>query len=136
MPDVVARSPEVLGAAGVADRCDVVAGDFFKPLPTGADVAVLSHVLHNWGDEDALRILRNCRDAVGPDGTVLVLEYGLTDDAAGLIAKQFDLQMLVYFGAGRERTTPEYKALLARAGLTLTRVVSTSSPVIVIESRI
>ena len=59
---------------------------------------------------------------------------GLSDDEAGLIAKQFDLQMLVYFGAGRERTTSEYQDLLARANLTLTKVVPTSSPVVVIES--
>ena len=133
--DVVAGSRDVLDAAGVTDRCEVVAGDFFKTLPAGSDVAMLSHVLHNWGDEDALRILRNCRDAVGPNGTVLVLEYGLTDDPEGVIAKQFDLQMLVYFGAGRERTTSEYHELLARADLTPGRVVPTSSPVVVIESR-
>jgi SAM-dependent methyltransferase len=132
---VVAQSHEVLRAAGVADRCEVVAGDFFEPLPRGADAAILSHVLHNWGDEDSLRILRQCRDALGPKGTVLILEYAMTDDAAGVIAKQFDLQMLVYFGAGRERTTQEYRELLARAGLTLTKVVPTSSPVAVFEAR-
>jgi hypothetical protein len=133
--DVVAGSGEVLEGAGVADRCDVVAGDFFQPLPAGADVAVLSHVLHNWGDEDALRILRNCRDAVGQDGAVLILEYGMTDDAAGVIAKQFDLQMLVYFGAGRERTSAEYGELLASADMAVVRVVPTSSPVVVMECR-
>ena len=82
-----------------------------------------------------MRILGNCRDAVGAEGTVLILEYGMTDDAAGLIAKQFDLQMLVYFGAGRERTTAEYGELLKRAGMTVVRVVPTSSPVLVTECR-
>jgi hypothetical protein len=134
MPGVVAQSDEVLRAAGVLERCEIVAGDFFEALPRGADVAILSHVLHNWGDEDCLRILRNCREALGGGATVLVLEYALTDDAAGVIAKQFDLQMLVYFGAGRERTTQEYRELFARAGLTLTKVVPTSSPVAVFEA--
>jgi SAM-dependent methyltransferase len=132
--NVVANSGEVLRSAGVAERCEIVAGDFFEPLPRRADAAILSHVLHNWSDEDSLRILRNCREAVGPRGVVLILEYGLSDDAAGLIAKQFDLQMLVYFGQGKERTTAEYRQLLARAGLTLTRVVQTPAVVAVFEA--
>ncbi|MEP7314624.1 MAG: methyltransferase, partial [Pseudomonadota bacterium] len=101
LPSVLAGCSEVLRSAGVEERCTAVAGDFFDPLPRGADVVILSHVLHNWSDADALRILRNCRDAIGSGHTVLVLEYALTDGAAGVIAKQFDLQMLVYFGAGR-----------------------------------
>jgi SAM-dependent methyltransferase len=132
--NVVANSGEMLRAAGVADRCEIVAGDFFEPLPRRADAAILSHVLHNWSDEDSLRILRNCREAVGSHGVVLILEYGLSDDAAGVIAKQFDLQMLVYFGQGKERTTAEYRELLAQAGLTLTRVVQTPAVVAVFEA--
>jgi SAM-dependent methyltransferase len=134
-PNVVAQSAELLHAAGVADRCEIVAGDFFEPLPRRADAAILSHVLHNWSDEDSLRILRNCREAVGPDGVVLILEYGLSaGEDAGLIARQFDLQMLVYFGEGKERTTAEYRDLLARAGLTLRRVVQTPAVVAVFEA--
>lgn len=132
--NVVASSGDVLRAAGVADRCEIVAGDFFDPLPRQADAAILSHVLHNWSDEDSLRILRNCREAVGPNGVVLILEYGLSDDEAGLIAKQFDLQMLVYFGQGKERTTAEYRELLSQAGLTLTNVVQTPAVVAVFEA--
>jgi SAM-dependent methyltransferase len=132
--NVVASSGEVLRAAGVADRCEIVAGDFFEALPRRADAAILSHVLHNWSDEDSLRILGNCREAVGPEGVVLILEYGLSDDAAGLVAKQFDLQMLVYFGQGKERTTGEYRELLRRAGLKLTRVVQTPAVVAVFEA--
>jgi len=135
MAAAITASGEVLRAAGVADRCEAVAGNFFETLPQGADAAILSHVLHNWGDDDALRILRNCRDAVGPSGTVLMLEYVLTDDVAGVVAKQFDVQMLVYFGAGRERTAEEYRELLERAGLRLTRILATSSPVSVIEAQ-
>lgn len=132
--NVVATGGEVLRAAGVADRCEIVVGDFFEALPRGADAAILSHVLHNWSDEDSLRILRRCREAVGPGGVVLILEYGLSDDAGGLIAKQFDLQMLVYFGQGKERSTEEYRDLLARAGLKLTRVVQTPAVVAVFEA--
>ena len=135
LASVITGSSEVLRSAGVEARCEAVAGDFFHPLPRGADLVILSHVLHNWGDADALRILRNCRDAMGSGHTVLVLEYALTDGAAGVIAKQFDLQMLVYFGAGRERTADEYQELLRRADLTVTRTIATSSPVLIIEAR-
>ena len=69
-------------------------------------------------------------------GKVLVLEYVLTDDRSGLVAKFFDLQMLVYFGRGKERTVPEYHALLERAGFVPGRVLATDSPVTIVEGNL
>jgi SAM-dependent methyltransferase len=129
----IGGSGELLRASGVADRCQAVVGDFFAPLPSGADGAILSHVVHNWDDDGAVRILRNCRDALTPTGKVLILEYVLTDDAVGVAAKLFDLQMLVYFGGGRERTVEGYRVLLERAGFALTRIIPTHSPASVVE---
>jgi SAM-dependent methyltransferase len=126
-------SAGLLREAGVAARCEAVAGDFFAPLPAGVDGAMLSHVLHNWSDEDSVRILSNCRNALTPGGRVLVLEYVLTEDRSGLVAQFFDLQMLVYFGRGRERTVAEYRALLERAGFVPGRAMATDSPVTIVE---
>jgi SAM-dependent methyltransferase len=130
----VERSADVLRRAGVEERCDAIAGDFFEKIPRGADVAILSRILHNWIDADALRILRNCRTALPADGRLLIVEYVITDDAEGTAAKLFDLQMLVYFGAARERDADEYRALLADAGFALLAIHRLPTSMAVLEA--
>jgi predicted O-methyltransferase YrrM len=63
-PDVVPAAQERLQAAGVAGRCQVVGGDAFDAVPHGGDLYLLSRVIHDWNDEDAVRILRSCRTAM------------------------------------------------------------------------
>lgn len=118
LPGVVAGAAGVLDAAGVAGRCGVVAGSFFDdPLPPG-DVYVLSQILHDWNDERATAILRNCRRTLG-DGNLLLLAEGiLPDDTEPDFAKLFDLHMLVLVG-GKERTLAEWQALLRAGGFEL-----------------
>jgi ubiquinone/menaquinone biosynthesis C-methylase UbiE len=130
----VEQSVHVLQTAGVTDRCEAVSGDFFANIPAGADAVILSRILHNWDDADALRILKNCRLALPSGGKLIIVEYVITDDAAGLSAKLFDLQMLVYFGRARERSEAEYQSLLQGAGFSLARVVHTSATIAVIEA--
>src|SRR2546430_1581186 len=74
LPQVVEQAKEVLQGAGVADRCELVGGDFFQEVPSGGDAYVLKVVLHDWDDERARRILSNCRKAMGEDGRLLVVE--------------------------------------------------------------
>ncbi len=114
----------LIEAAGLGDRCEVVAGDFFQSVPKGGDVYLLSWILHDWDDEQATRILRACREAADADATLLIVEVLLppratTVEAAadGLIADPYtlDLQMLLLTG-GRERTAAEYSQLLGEAG--------------------
>jgi hypothetical protein len=116
LPETVAEAAKHLAAAGVVDRCDIVAGDFFRAVPADADVYVLARCLHNWGDDDALRILRSVRAAMADGDRLLVVERILPGDGAYSLGKVFDLVMLVALG-GRERTAEEYQSLLARAGL-------------------
>lgn len=106
-------------AAGVGERCAVVAGSFFESLPAGADAYVLSGVLHDWDDERALRILGRCAEAAGTTGRVLVIEEGLLEDAgeAGL-RTEMNLRMLAYTG-GRERTLGDLVHLASGAGLSV-----------------
>ncbi|MGY1625126.1 methyltransferase [Geodermatophilus sp. SYSU D00965] len=123
--------------AGVVAGSDLpaVAGDFFTEVPAGADVYLLSRVLHDWDDADAGRILRTVRTAMRPDSVLLVVEAVLperaVDDPA---AVRMDLHMLVLLH-GRERTADEYAALLDVAGLRLTRDVPTPAGVHVLEAR-
>jgi 2,7-dihydroxy-5-methyl-1-naphthoate 7-O-methyltransferase len=112
LPGPAAQARSVLADAGVSDRCEIVAGSFFEPLPAGAGGYLLSGVLHNWDDEHALAILRRCAEAAGRGGRVLVVQ----DIVASGPSTEMDLRMLVYMG-GRERTPAELEALAERAGL-------------------
>ncbi|GIJ61219.1 methyltransferase [Virgisporangium aurantiacum] len=135
-PHVVAAAPALLAAAGVADRCEVHAGDLFTAVPPGADAYVLKSILHDWPDQEALAIARVCRHAMRPDSVLLVLERVLTGPphpATDLPAAFSDLNMLVGPG-GQERTRDEYETLLREAGLHLTRVLPTTTEISIIEA--
>jgi len=132
-PGAAAGARAALAAAG-AGRCAVVAGDFFAAVPPGGDVYALQAVLHDWADDRAQRLLATCRAAMGPRSTLLVVERLLparAPAAPGLI--EADLNMLVLTG-GRERTEVEYRALLERAGLVVSRVIPTRTAFSVIEA--
>jgi SAM-dependent methyltransferase len=127
-PAVVEQARRRLEADGVADRCRLVPGDFFGSVPAGADAYLLSRVLHDWGDEDARRLLATCRSAMPPGGRLLVVEAPLPERARDRPAViRMDLHMLVLLGA-RERTEAQYRRLLADGGFQVERVVATSSP--------
>jgi O-methyltransferase domain len=115
LPGVVERARTRIAATAVADRLRVEAGDFFEAVPDGADVYVLSQVLHDWSDADCARILEACRRAARPATRLLVLEQVLPDDATPSPARLTDLNMLVLLG-GRERSLGEFAALLETGG--------------------
>ena len=114
-------------------RCEVVGGDFFQAVPSGADLYVLKFILVDWKDEEAVRIMQNCRTAIAPDGKLLVIEMTIPDDNPPSAAQLFDLNMLVMTG-GQERMVSEYGTLLAKVGFRLTRVIPTGSPFHVLEA--
>lgn len=135
LPAVVADAMPVLRAAGVADRCDLVGGDFFTTVPPGADGYLLANVLHDWEDTRAAHILANCRQAMPEHGRVLIIERLIPDDPhAAIPVLLSDLNMLVFTG-GQERTTTEYRQILTNANLTLTTVKPVAPPYGVIEAR-
>jgi 2,7-dihydroxy-5-methyl-1-naphthoate 7-O-methyltransferase len=117
----VARAEQAIRSAGLSDRADARVGSFFDPLPPGAGGYLLSGVLHNWDDEDAVRILRRCTDAAGGAGKVLLVDH--VDDAGGTPDTEGDLRMLCYF-RGRERTLDQLGELANAAGLNVSSLVS------------
>jgi SAM-dependent methyltransferase len=131
---VVPHAAEALAAEGLSDRAEVASGDFFAEVPAGGDVYLLASVLHNWDDEEAVKILRNVRRAMNPGGRVLVLEVVLPDDEAPHLGKDIDLRMLAIFNGGAERTRGEYAALLGQADLTLSEIVELGSGASLIEA--
>jgi hypothetical protein len=97
-------------------------------------VYLLSHIIHDWSEEQALTILRNCRSAMGPDGRLLIAEMVVPPGDEMHPAKMLDVLMLVLLGPGMERTEAQYAELLGRAGFRLERVVPTASPVSILEA--
>jgi hypothetical protein len=132
LPHVIAEASERLAAAGVAGRCEALAGDFFEQVPAG-DVYVLKQILHDWDDDQALVILRNCAEAMEPNGRVLIVETVIPDDRRPTPAQLMDLNMLVML-PGRERTAREYGDLIEKAGLRLRQLVQSASPFQIIEA--
>jgi hypothetical protein len=127
-PEVVTGAEAVLRAAGVADRCAVVGGDFFASVPPGGDAYVLAQIVHDWPDAEALAILSACQRAMAPGARLWVIEQVLPpeddpdpSERAGLTL--LDLNMLVLFGGGQERTAEEYRQLLEAAGFDEVAVV-------------
>jgi hypothetical protein len=107
-PHVVAGAEPVLRAAGVVERCDVVGGSFFDAVPDDGDAYVVKNVVVDWGDEQAVAILRACRRAMGPTGMLLVIEPVLGAPNEGTFEKFADLIMLVVPGGrcARARSSP------------------------------
>jgi hypothetical protein len=122
-PHVVAGAPSVLEAAGVAGRCEIVSGSFFESVPAGADAYVLSAIVHDWEDEDAIRILETVRRAIPDHGSLLVLERLVGGPNEDLETKFGDLTMFVIPG-GRERTRDEFADLYAASGFRLRDTVA------------
>ncbi len=118
--------------ADLADRWSVDTGSFFEGVPP-ADVYLLKSILHDWSDEDCVRILSRCREALSPGGVVLLVERLLGLPGHELEAAMSDLTMLVGPG-GRERTSEEYGQICNLAGLRLDRVVETGTHVVVLEA--
>jgi hypothetical protein len=132
LPHVAEGARRRFDVEGLADRCDVAGGDFFGQVPAG-DTYVLKFIIHDWDDERSTAILTNCRRAMAHNGKVLIVEAVLQPGRATSFSKFLDLNMMVMTG-GRERTEPEYRALLDAAGLRLTRIVPTQTEMSVIEA--
>ena len=134
-PHVLEGASERLKEACVLDRCSTIAGDFFEKVPGGADTYLLSQIIHDWADEPARVILRNCRQVMESSGTLLLIEQVLDPLRPQPATALLDLTMLAILG-GKERTAGEYSSLLTEAGFKLSRIVSTASPFSVIEARL
>jgi hypothetical protein len=122
LPQVVEGADGLLEAAGVADRCESIGGSFFDTVPKGGDAYILSVVIHDWDDEQATTILKNCRTAMGTTGRLLLLERVISSSTGSLEDALADLEMLVGPG-GRERTRDEFRSLFAGAGFELSQIV-------------
>lgn len=133
-PDVLARARERGFLGGdLAARSGYADCDFFREVPAGTRAYLMKSVIHDWDDERAREILRQCRRAVPADGALLLVETRLPEDSAPALGKVVDIAMLLLTG-GRERTAEEYRALLADGGFRLSRVVAAAPEIAIIEA--
>jgi hypothetical protein len=132
-PHVVRDAPALLKARGVETRVTIEEGDFFKRVPSGGDAYLLSHIIHDWNEDQCLTILGHCRSVMKPDGRLLIVETVLPPGDTPHQGKVQDMVMLVIPG-GQERTEAEYTTLLGKARFRLSRVVPTESVVSVVEA--
>jgi hypothetical protein len=131
LPAVVDRARSIISGSGLSSRCRIEGGDFFSSVPAGADAYVMRHIIHDWEDREVTAILRQCQEAMASDGKILVVETVIPPMDEPCFGKWLDLMMMLV--AGRERTEEEYDRLFSAAGLKLSRVVSTTSEVSIIE---
>lgn len=134
-PQVVAAAEAsgFLGEPGICERSEIVGGSFFEAVPAGADAYFMKYILHDWDDARARRILELCREAMDPEGRVLVIDRVIAAGNAPDWSKGLDINMMVGPG-GRERTLAEFEALFATAGLRLVKRHLTKSPLSILEA--
>jgi len=136
-PQVISGAGPTLEAAGVSARCEVVGGSFFESVPE-ADAYLMKAVIHDWGDEDCVRVLQSVRRASKPGQKLLVIEpvvqTSRTSENALDVNKMVDLVMLLFTPGGRERTERDFAALLSAANFELVRMLPTEVPISIIEA--
>ncbi|MGW1495710.1 methyltransferase [Streptomyces sp. NPDC002402] len=126
---------DFLKEEGVADRCTIVGGGLFDAPPAGHDAYILKHIVHDWPESQALEILKKVREAISPDGRLLLMEMVPPSSGnAPHAAKLVDLWLMLLVG-GKERTQEQYAELLVAAGFRLERVVQTAAPISIVEAR-
>ncbi len=133
-PAAVAAAQKAFAEAGLEDRAKAVAADFFVAVPSGADAYVMRHVLHDWDDEAALRLLRRVREAMPDHGTLLVIQEVISEAGGSSRTVFLDIALLVLTG-GRERSMTEFRLLLEQAGFLLHRTEELPSGASLIEAR-
>jgi len=134
LPHVAGSAGAWLAAAGVTERCQLVAGDFFDAVPAGAELYLLKDILHDWDDQRAVAILRTARAAIPDTGRLAVIERVIPPADTPAPGKLVDVTMLLATG-GRERTHDEYASLLAAGGFELETITPTPAGTDVIAAR-
>jgi hypothetical protein len=131
---VVEGAKPRIESAGLADRCQVAACDFFRAVPEGGDAYIMKHIIHDWDDQRASTILENIGRAMGDKrGTVILLESVIPAGPEPDLGKFVDIEMLALPG-GRERTAEEFGKLFEVSGFELTKILPTKSPLSVVEA--
>ncbi len=132
VPPVIEGAKRLIEAEGLADRCELIAGDAFESVPKGGDAYILKHMIHAFDDDRTVALLRNIHHAMPAHGKLLSCEMVIPPGNESHFSKLADIEMLMTPG-GHERTEVEFRRLFDKAGFRLTKIFRTSSAVSVIE---
>ena len=132
-PAVVAQAKATLVNPQVRGRCELIGGDFFELIPKGGDLYLLKHILHDWDDAQALRILQAVASAMPRGAKLLVMEQGISPPGTPNPGKIMDVIMLMLLAGGRERTVTQHASLFEQAGLRFQREIRTPGPITLFE---
>ena len=137
IPPVIEQAKARIAQAGLGERCTCIAGDFLERVPEGGDAYFIKQVMHDWNAENALRILRNCRQAIAPTGKLFIIEYILPDPPSKP-ATYLTLSVMLrqVTSGGYQRTVQEWRHLLNDAGFEYVRITPTSAPQSVLEAKV
>ncbi|MDB6158096.1 MAG: tcmN [Gammaproteobacteria bacterium] len=133
LPHVAVGAAATFTRAGITGRVRIESGDFFKELPSGADAIIMKHIIHDWDDDSARRILQACHRALGESGKVLIVDPVVPTGNTPHYGKLLDLEMLVLTPRGRERTKNQFAELLRGAGFRISRIIATKGPLSIVE---
>jgi hypothetical protein len=133
MPSLVDPATRAIANDGLANRCEAVECNFFDSVPAGGDCYLMKHIVHDWADERAQKLLRNIRAVIPSHGKLILAEAVIDDSPAPHLGKLLDIEMMAFVG-GRERTAEDFRRLLASSGFALQRIIPTRSPLSLLES--
>lgn len=134
-PDLLPDAERLLTARGVRERCELIGGSFFEPIPAQAEVWTLSQVLHDWPDAECRTILMRCREQMRPGDRLVVAEMVPVPGKPDMRITLLDITMMTFGGEARQRTEEEYNALFAATGFSPARVLETGTAFSLLEVR-
>lgn len=130
----IAAAKPAIEQAGLSARCELVAGECVKTVPSGGDTYILMFTIHNWDDERAIKILQNCRQGISETGKLLLVEMIMPEGNEPFVGKLIDIESLLTTPGGRERKEGEYRDLLTKAGFKVSRIIPTQTANSIIEA--
>jgi C-methyltransferase len=130
---VVERATANIESYGLKDRIEIIEGDFFQDVPGGADLYILKNIIHDWNDNDSIKIINNIHKVMPAGSKLLIIEAIIKNDNRYSFGKMIDILMLIITKDGRERTLNEYSVLFEKSGFAINKVIPTVSPFSLIE---
>lgn len=130
---VVEGARENFEKFGVSNRAGIKAGDFFESVPEGGDTYILKSILHDWNDEDCIKILKNINNVISNNGKLILVDSVIREDNEPAFGKLIDILMLIGTDGGKERTKKEFEYIFEQSGFKLTKITHTVAPLSLIE---
>ncbi len=134
LPHITKEAEKFITNQEFSNRCQTVAGNFFESIPITGDLYMMSHIIHDWDDEDCIQILKNIRKSISSEGRLIIIEAVIPSGNEPHFGKLLDLDMLIMYPKGRERTLEEFSHLFQVSGFKLNQIIPTNSHVSIIEA--